>query len=178
MLCDICHENEATIEIKKSDSLGKTFYVRLCPSCAASSGISPENKDLASSIVRLVKKISVKKTEEDNKCCPVCGQKLSVLKTSFRAGCPECYAIFGDEIRAIMKSQGVNASYTGSLPNRLSSFKSSLTDRLAIQAKLLKAVECEEYEKAAIYRDYLRSLEKKAVFEADSETDSVEENEL
>ncbi len=173
MLCDICHEKEATIELTRTDLLGKSLVVHICPKCASEKGITPGSKDIAASVVQLLKRIALKKIAEDeNRCCPVCGQKVSVIKNEFRAGCPECYAIFKDEIRAALKNRGVSNGYTGSLPRRLASFKSSLTDRLAIQAKLFHAVECEEYEKAAVYRDYLRVLEKQAIFGADSESNN------
>ena len=42
-----------------------------------------------------------------------------------------------------------------------------LTDRIMLQNKLNAAVEDENYEKAAMYRDYLKALEKKAVSGSD-----------
>ena len=53
--------------------------------------------------------------------------------------------------------------YSGSLPQRISSFKSVLNDRVALQIKLDQAVKEENYEKAAMYRDYLKALEKSSV---------------
>ena len=49
------------------------------------------------------------------------------------------------------------------MPNRLSTFRSVLTDRIALQAKLEESIKNEDYEKAAIYRDYLKALEKSPV---------------
>ena len=164
MICDICREKEATIEIKRSDMTGKTVCVNICADCARARGISPEKNDLAVSVVQLIKKIAQKKFADDNRCCPVCGQKVSVIRDEFRAGCPECYAVFKEEIKEALKNRGISSYYTGTLPRRISTFRSSLTDRLAIQAKMFRAVECEEYEKAAVYRDYLRALEKQPVF--------------
>ena len=53
------------------------------------------------------------------------------------------------------------------MPQRLSTFRSVLTDRIMLQNKLNAAVEDENYEKAAMYRDYLKALEKKAVSGSD-----------
>ena len=49
------------------------------------------------------------------------------------------------------------------MPARLASFHSVLNDRIALQNKLNDAVAHEDYEKAAMYRDYLHALEKHPV---------------
>ena len=49
------------------------------------------------------------------------------------------------------------------MPKRLASFRNSLTDRADLQAKLDEAVKNENYEKAAVYRDFLKALERGSV---------------
>ena len=49
------------------------------------------------------------------------------------------------------------------MPRRLTTFRSHLTDRIDLKAKLEQSIQNEDYEKAAIYRDYLRALERRAV---------------
>ena len=49
------------------------------------------------------------------------------------------------------------------MPLRVKEFRHALTDRADLQAKLDEAVRTENYEKAAVYRDYLRALEKSSV---------------
>ena len=162
MICDICHENESDMTINRSDMTGKTCAVHICSKCAEELGIN--SNSITSSVMKTIQSIISKKiADENNRCCPVCGQKLLVLKKEFRAGCPECYSIFKTEIEEMMSQRGLKNAYSGSLPRRLASFKSSLTDRMAIRAKLENAINSEEYEKAAIYRDYLKALEKRAV---------------
>ena len=162
MICDICHENESEMTINRADMTGRTCAVHICSKCAREMGIS--SNSIAASVLKLVQGIMAKKTiDENNRCCPVCAQKLGAIRKDFKVGCPECYSIFKTEIEELMKQTGIKNAYTGSLPHRLASFKSSLTDRMAIRAKLENAVNSEEYEKAAIYRDYLRALEKTAV---------------
>ena len=56
------------------------------------------------------------------------------------------------------------------MPSRLRSFRSRLTDRMDLQAKLEDSIKSENYEKAAMYRDFLRALEKQSVADgSDSE---------
>lgn len=95
--------------------------------------------------------------------CPVCGQRLSKILLTGLAGCPECFEIFKEHITGYMKQHGIYGTYTGQMPERLSSFRSVLTDRMEIQKKLDLAVQNEDYEKAAFYRDYLHAIENTAV---------------
>ena len=55
------------------------------------------------------------------------------------------------------------------MPKRLDTFRSVLTDRIALQGKLEESLKNEDYEKAAVYRDYLRALEKSPVNGNDDE---------
>ena len=77
------------------------------------------------------------------------------------------------EIKKYIENAGITESYSGSMPERLASVKSVLNDRIALQNKLNAAVEKEDYEKAAMYRDYLKALEKSSVsFGEDSENEN------
>ena len=95
--------------------------------------------------------------------CPVCGSSIIEIKKTGCAGCHECYAIFKNQIKDFLESKGIEGKYTGSMPERLSSFRSVLNDRIALQNKLDEALQNENYEKAAMYRDYLKALEKNPV---------------
>ena len=55
------------------------------------------------------------------------------------------------------------------MPDRLANMRSVLNDRVVLQDKLSKAVENEEYEKAAMYRDYLKALENSSVADGEEE---------
>ena len=66
----------------------------------------------------------------------------------------------------MLRNFGVQQNYTGMLPRRLASFRNTLTDRMDIQLKLEESVRNEDYEKAAVYRDFLHALEKSSVSDA------------
>lgn len=80
-----------------------------------------------------------------------------------KTGCPECYAIFKNDVRHFLETNGIKEIFKGSMPARLSSVRSVLNDRVVLQNKLNIAIQKEDYEKAAMYRDYLKALEKSAV---------------
>ena len=160
MVCDICGENEAVVVINKIMN-DKKHELHLCMNCAKERGLITRNGKLEMSLAGLFEDVAASK--KSDRLCPVCGHKFSEIKKTLRVGCPECYSIFAEEIKEIMKLNGIIGSYTGSMPERLANFRSVLTDRMYLQAKMEESVANEDYEKAAIYRDRLKALEKCAV---------------
>ena len=135
--------------------------VHLCLQCAAQRGLSTHNGKLEMSLAGLFDSISNNKKNQRH--CPVCGTRSGELSKHQRLGCPECYNIFNEELRHILEERGVGGTYTGSMPHRLANFKSVLVDRMQLKVKLEQSVALEEYEKAAMYRDRLKALDKCAV---------------
>jgi len=165
MLCDFCHEREAVFFIEQVNSTGKR-KINICLECASARGITSDPNSIQKSVGTLFEELSRQipcSSSDDARLCPVCGQNLGTIRKTGRPGCPECYSIFKKEISALLVAKGNNGGYTGTMPHRIAGFRSSLTDRVDLQAKLEESVKNEDYEKAAIYRDYLRALEKKSV---------------
>ncbi len=92
------------------------------------------------------------------KICGVCGCSFDEIAKSQTIGCSECYYAFAKEFRDTLKEFGIGDVYKGSLPKRLKGYRSNLVDRMTMQIKLEEAIAAEEYEKAALYRDYLKVL--------------------
>ena len=165
MVCDLCGENEAVLFIEQTNANTKR-KLNLCFDCARAHGVSPDSKTIGRSLAMLFDSILGRAKAEkakDDRLCPVCGISVREIKMTHRAGCPECYAVFKDEVSDVFKKIGVLPPYKGTLPKRLKNFRSVLTDRIVIQAKLEESLKREDYEKAAVYRDYLKALEKSPV---------------
>lgn len=164
-ICDFCHTNTAVFFIEQVGANARR-KLNLCMECAAKNGVTPDPKSLEKNVGGLFAQlaaISKKLAEEESRVCPVCGTSLAVIRKKRQTGCPECYAIFKDDIQLILKNQGADGQYTGSMPNRLRNFRSVLNDRIVLRTKLEESLKKEDYEKAALYRDYLRALEKTRV---------------
>lgn len=171
MLCDICRKNEAVLFIEQS-SLKETRKFNICAECAATRGITPDNPVMHKTLAAIFTELSTRAKKEalrNDRACPVCGLRLSKFLQKGTLGCPECYMVFKDEIFSYMKNHNIQGKYTGSMPHRLSSFRSTLTDRTDCQMKLDDAIKNEDYEKAAFYRDYLNAIEKKSIAIASDE---------
>lgn len=163
MNCDICKINESSIFLQRNMGIRKRKYY-ICQSCAEKLGIKsdPENLSQAFSIIDNIisqKNENFKLSTLPNltKICPVCGSSFEAVFTQGKIGCAECYHTFEDEF---IKRFNIESEYSGNLPKRLKGYRSTLTDRVDIRMKLERAVANEEYEKAALYRDYLKVLEK------------------
>ncbi len=166
MVCDFCHERESVIYLEQITVNGQKRRINLCMECAIERGISPDPKNIENSIGQLFRELSAKakKLEQENsRMCPVCGTSLREIRKTAKTGCPECYAIFKNEIQQYLDGKGIHGEYTGTMPARLTTFHSVLTDRIALQNKMNEAIKNEDYEKAALYRDFLRALEKAPV---------------
>lgn len=175
MMCDFCHERPAVIFLEQHNSLGQRRKLNICYECAVNHGISTDPKYIEASISELFRQIGMgqgeEKKETPGKACPVCGASINSIIKNNAAGCPECYSIFKEEICKALADKSISGKYTGTLPNRLKSFRSVLNDRIVLENKLSEALKKEDYEKAAIYRDYLKALENKSVT---SDGDSAE----
>ncbi|MCH5295227.1 MAG: UvrB/UvrC motif-containing protein [Treponema sp.] len=172
MECDFCHEREAAIFLEQVSANGQKRKISICMECAIERGISPDPKSIESSIGSLFKELSEasrKIQALNSRMCPVCGMSAGQIKKSGVTGCPECYSIFKADIKDFLERHGRKVAYSGSMPARLASFHSVLNDRIVLQNKLDDAVAKEDYEKAAMYRDYLRALERNPVANGEDE---------
>lgn len=164
MICDICGVRDAMVMVQQvSNNVRKE--VHLCLQCAAQRGLSANNGKLEMSLAGLFDSIS--NARRNQRHCPVCGTSSGELAKHRRLGCPECYNIFAEELRRTLEEKGVAGTYTGSMPHRLANFKSVLVDRMQLKVKLEQSVAQEEYEKAAMYRDRLKALDKCVVGQVD-----------
>ncbi len=166
MLCDLCGKNEAVLFIEQANENNKR-KLSICFECAKAHGISPDSVSIGKSLSNLfdtiLGAIAPSQNPDKTKLCPVCGISLLEIKNTKKVGCPECYSIFKDDISTLFKNIGVTSAYTGTMPKRLKNFHSVLNDRIVLQSKLEESIKNEDYEKAAIYRDYIRALEKTPV---------------
>lgn len=167
MICDFCHQREATFFVEQSSKTGKR-KLHFCAECVKERGFSTDPKEISKALNSLFTEYFKNQSSKDL-ICPVCSQHLSkILLTGF-TGCPECYEIFKNDIIKYLEKHNAYGTYTGSMPKRIASFRSPLTDRIEVQKKLEQAVENEDYEKAAFYRDYLHAIENKPVTDGEEE---------
>lgn len=172
MKCDVCGRNTAVIFLQLtadganangSLSGSTTSDVHLCEECAKKRGLSsgPDASELSlGGIFNDIMEGAAASAQSGN-ACPTCGLSAKDLRKRLIAGCPECYTHFRSEIVSALRREGIEISYKGPLPAKLDSFVAPKVDPERLRSDLKKALEREDYELAAYYRDRIMALGEK-----------------
>ncbi len=157
MKCDVCRERPAVIFVQQV-SRGSSIELHLCETCAQERGFSTIENKIDVSLGGLFSDILDGTIDAAGQvaACTVCGYTLSDIKKHRKAGCADCYRQFGAEIISLLRRDGLELSYTGELPAKLESFQTPPVDPENLRKELQRAIEQENYEMAAYYRDRLR----------------------
>lgn len=143
MICDLCETNEACVFLEWKISSRKQM-LKICSVCAGKLGVM-QAAAAAGAKPPVVETV-----------CPVCKTKSSSIRRNGRAGCQRCYSVFKNEIREFLSGRGCSGTFKGTLPCRSPAV---FVEKYVLQSKLDEAVKEENYEQAAVYRDYLRIIE-------------------
>jgi protein arginine kinase activator len=159
MKCDVCRKLPAVIFVQQV-SRGSSIELHLCESCARERGYSTTENRIDVSLGGLFSGILDTPLEESaiTQACPQCGLTFPEIKKHRRTGCAHCYQYFRAEIVSLMRRDGLEISYRGSLPSTKGSFKATGIDPDKLRRELQSALDQEDYEMAAYYRDRLRAL--------------------
>ncbi|MCX7766137.1 MAG: UvrB/UvrC motif-containing protein [Candidatus Sumerlaeia bacterium] len=169
-VCMNCNQNPATIKIVKIIN-GKVTDINLCEKCARK--VSPlqkkmfeEQEKLKEVIQNLLSGSSEKQSssgeetakEEADAVCTVCGLKFESYRKSAFLGCPRCYDSFEKYLVSYLRRMHGSTLHCGKVPPRHRTRLEYLRTISQLQKELDKAIEGENYEKAAQIRDQLRAL--------------------
>ena len=84
------------------------------------------------------------------------------FKKAGRLGCPECYETFAEPLGGLLKTMHKGTRHVGKVPESLRQTL-DFSDRLkGLQKKLAKAIEEEDFEKAAVLRDEIKQITARA----------------
>ena len=159
MLCCICKEKEATVHLTQiaGDKMQK---VDLCEECAKHKGVNdPAGFSLADLLLGLgaSEELAQAAGGADLKC-PKCGFTQADFKKTGRLGCAECYATFAEGLEGLLKTMHKGTRHIGKVPQ-----SRNLAERLkGLRKDLDKAVEEEDFERAAQLRDEIKQMTVKA----------------
>lgn len=160
MICDMCKVKKAEVSVEQvADGIVKTIY--LCRTCSQRAGFGKFSENIDISITKLLGtdgKDSCENTLEA--VCPQCGRGLNDIEFNHKIGCTECFLFFKSEIISLLKQKKRNLKYSGHIPEVSPIFFNKTQNVAELRQKLKKAVEMEDYENAAVFRDELKALEK------------------
>ncbi len=163
MLCQDCRKNPASVFITRIEN-GRQKRYRLCEKCAARSPecsikIQGLHEGFFSSISDMLAGFSdAEKIDAPGGSlrCPGCGTTLSSFQQSGLLGCDRCYETFAENLTSLMMRVHGSVQHSGKVPPGVE--KKTEIDKLRLE--LREAVDREEYERAAVIRDRIKSMEK------------------
>lgn len=162
MLCDNCKENEAIISYTKMSG-NNVEEVHLCATCAEkkmkedlifNQAISSQVDSFLKELFKLTGNFD---KEAVKKACKKCGTTFDELEKN-HLGCEECYETFSAELSSMLNSLKYTSKHKGKIPKSADSSILIRREEEELEINLAEAVEREEYEKAAIYRDRLKEI--------------------
>jgi protein arginine kinase activator len=161
MLCQFCGKREATIHF--TNMVGdKVQKIHLCRQCAEEKGFdylkksNIEKGDLLGGLMGLSGDSFSK--ERAGNVCPNCGMKYAFLKKGGLLGCSQCYSAFAEQLFPLLKNIHGDTRHTGKIPSRFGKEVSLERKITKLRDELTRAVEVENYEKAAQIRDKINKL--------------------
>lgn len=162
MLCENCGKNEAAIHLTQIQNNEMTTR-HLCEACAETMGLSSggagPTAPLADFIAQMGKAIA-SETATTAGTCPSCGLTLADFKKTGRLGCARCYSVFDTSLRGLLRKLHGGTQHSGKVYLQKDPTETDRTARLvSLRRGLGRAVDSEDFERAAALRDQIRRLE-------------------
>jgi protein arginine kinase activator len=163
MLCQICNKNPATVHLTEIQD-NRTSELHVCQSCAQEKGLAPQVNPKNFSVSELVAKMfDDMATGEEEKIgpvqCPHCGMQYTAFKDTGRLGCAECYTTFQAKLRPLLRRIHGSTRHTGKHPSADGEAVARTRQVQRLQDELQRAIDREDFERAAELRDQIRTLE-------------------
>ena len=159
MLCCICKEKNATVHLTQITG-DKMQKVDLCEECAKTKGVNDQTGfSLADLLLGLGASQELEQSADGKEVkCPQCGFTHADFKKSGRLGCSECYLTFSEGLGGLLKTMHKGTRHVGKVPESLRTRRDLSEQLSALQKKLNKAIETEDFEQAAQLRDQIKQL--------------------
>lgn len=163
MLCDNCKKREATVRYEENIN-GEKKKVNLCTVCSKELGILSHNfmDNMLFSFFDEPISIGYEKIKEEK--CSKCGYTFSDYAKTGVLGCNECYKTFEGKLLPILKKlhgKSYHVSVEKNTKEKKETNKNGKKEIVDLKQELNKAIEKEEYEKAAVIRDKIKALEER-----------------
>lgn len=168
MLCQDCKKREAQVHLTQIINNEKTT-LNLCKQCAAARGFhSPLESgpfplaEILSGLASTTQGALPADTGEQI-TCPCCGLTFAMFTRQGRFGCGQCYKAFRPRLEPIMRKIHGASLHRGQRPIipaaiALADDAIPVKEEERLEAELAKAIEGEDFERAAELRDKLKTI--------------------
>ncbi|MFQ5956940.1 MAG: UvrB/UvrC motif-containing protein [Candidatus Brocadiales bacterium] len=158
MKCESCNKRHATVHLTEISGNEKREQ-HLCDECAHNLNNQlvkmPSPADILTS---LINQVAPEIGEMSKTSCPACGMSYLEFRSSGRLGCPMDYMAFKKGLNPLLEKMHGASQHIGKVPSRAGKELVVKNEVLQLRKELDKAVEKEDYEKAARIRDRIFEL--------------------
>jgi protein arginine kinase activator len=163
MLCENCGTSEAAIHLTQIQN-NEMVTRHLCERCAEAMGLESGGGPAAAApladFLAQMGKALAGETVTAAGTCPACGHSLDDFKRTGRLGCARCYTAFDSSLRGLLRKLHGATQHSGRVYLPPDPAETDRTARIvALRRSLQRAVESEDFERAASLRDQIRTLE-------------------
>lgn len=169
MLCAICKKNQANVHITKIIN-GEKQEFDICDECAKrTEGMEFGGNmifDTQFSFQNILSGLmdylnQTPQAERVEPVCKNCGTTFSEFKKNGFLGCSECYNYFDAALIPVIRRVQGNVEHVGKIPHKSGKGILEKRELEKLKDELQKAIQSEEYEKAAEIRDKIRAIKGK-----------------
>jgi protein arginine kinase activator len=168
MKCERCKKRDADVHIRHQKGKGLIEY-HLCRDCAeqmAKDGLIPDMSfdfPIESFLSGLFPGTGALDDEEGTPAipglsCGRCGLEHSEFRKSGKYGCPDCFAVFHDNLGPLLRKIHGSDIHRGTRPGNDPAEAPCPDEIEMLRDELRRAIEGEEYERAAVLRDRIRGI--------------------
>jgi protein arginine kinase activator len=171
MICQDCKKNNAQVHFTQIVNNEK-MSLSLCKECAAARGFHSPLDNVPFPLAEILSSLTTSQPEKsltkdlEKLKCESCGLTFGDFTRKGRFGCGQCYRTFRHRLEGIMRKIHGASLHRGSIPK----FEGEAAENLPIPIKeeerleteLRKAIESEDFERAAEIRDKLRLMKDEA----------------
>ena len=166
MICQDCNQSESTVHLTQIVN-NKKLILNLCKDCAEKRGFHSPFEHMPFPLAELVNgmvgsptpaaKTGNKKGQKVKKC-QSCGMTFDDFSKVGRLGCGKCYEAFRPELTDLLRKIHGSHLHRGKVTSTITEAAAPLKEERRLRDELKKAIDNEEFEKAAALRDQLRAL--------------------
>jgi protein arginine kinase activator len=167
MLCQDCSQNESTVHLTQIVN-NKKLVLNLCKDCAEKRGFHSPFEHMPFPLAEFVTgmvgpktpaspKTGARKSSKAKKC-PSCGMTFNDFGKSGRMGCGRCYSVFHTEMTDLLRKVHGSPIHRGKGLTGVGELMQPIKEERKLRDELRKAIENEEFERAASLRDQIKTL--------------------
>jgi protein arginine kinase activator len=157
MLCDNCGKEIAKVHYKEIKD-DKTVECNLCEKCAQEKGLHLSPKKHPFSISNILAGMAEEVGSSTAKC-QGCGLTYAEFRETGRLGCSECYGAFKEQLRPLLRRIHGSNLHSGKSPRSTEGVMEKIREVEDLKVALKRAIDKEDFEKAAEIRDKIKELE-------------------